>query len=1046
MYPNTPTPATGLTPTGYQWYRVGSTDTQLGAGTVTYTVVDEDVGSRIKVCVTFQNYLDYPDSRCSEPTAVVARPPSVTATLSVNPMSVSEGSGPTPVTVTATLDENPRLDTTVLTVTVEDGTAKSGTDFQGVADFTITIAADTTSNTGQFTLRPTDDNLHELDETVTVRGSSSLLTSIGDAVVTIENNDPTPTLTINLDPDSIGEDGGEAKVTASLSSPSGEDTTVDVDVEPIQPATVADYSLAGTQLTIPASTTESNGEVTVTGIDNDVDAVSKTVRVRGTATSSLGTYGSNDVILPITDDDTRGIDVFGNMPLEVYEGDDAPFGVALASEPDTPPVTIAITTGNGASSDVSVRPSTLTFTSEDWNTKQGVTVSAGHDDDGEVDSATVELVASGGDYDEVKKAFTVTVIDDESPSTGVTLTVSPDRVGEGGGNATVKVTATLDKAPRDVDTTVTVNVAPGTASRDDLGTVDDITLTILAGKQSGAATFVLTPVDDRVDEPDETVAVSGTVDAELTVTGTAVTIVDNDVRGFEFSTTALEVREGGSATYTVRLATEPTVRFSASVLPVDGGSTDISWEPESLTFYRSDDVLDPPGDLWSVAQTVTVSAKHDRDAETDMATIRHRAHGLHISLVSDYVDVNVIAHLDVTVIEDETASTAVHLTVSPERVREGDGPTSVRVTASLDNAPRDVATTVTVNVAPGTASDSDFGAVDSLTVTIDPDAMRGTAVFDLTPVDDKVDEGDETVAVFGEADGLNVEGTEITIVDDDTRGLVLSRRELPVAEGGSASYDVSLASSPTATVTVTLSLDVNASPDISVSSQSLVFGPDDFSQLQTVTVSAREDDDAETDAATVEHRASGGDYDGVGPVQLAVTVIDDEKLATKVLLVVSPDSVGEGAGTTPITVSATLDGAPRAEATQLMVTAGADGDSAKAGVDFTVAAMPMMTIPAHQPSATATFDLIPLDDDFDEADEMLTVSGTVSGLDVTGDIVTLIDDDERGVQINSVDPINMSEGEVRIYQVVLKSQPYGRRDGIGVCGARDGQWQRDGES
>ena len=53
-------------------------------------------------------------------------------------------------------------------------------------------------------------------------------------------------------------------------------------------------------------------------------------------------------------------------------------------------------------------------------------------------------------------------------------------------------------------------------------------LTIPANAERGTATFTLTPVNDDIDEPDETVTVDGSTTAGLDVTETTLTITDND--------------------------------------------------------------------------------------------------------------------------------------------------------------------------------------------------------------------------------------------------------------------------------------------------------------------------------------------------------------------------------------------------------------------------------------------------------------------------------------------------------------------------------------
>ena len=125
-------------------------------------------------------------------------------------------------------------------------------------------------------------------------------------------------------------------------------------------------------------------------------------------------------------------------------------------------------------------------------------------------------------------AVAVTVTDDESPSTAATLSVNPSAVGEGEvAGRTVTVTGTLNSGVLRQDTEVTVRVAAATAA--DFTAVEAFTLEIAAWDQTGTATFTLTPVDDAIDEPNETVTVSGTApDLSDGVTSATLTITDND--------------------------------------------------------------------------------------------------------------------------------------------------------------------------------------------------------------------------------------------------------------------------------------------------------------------------------------------------------------------------------------------------------------------------------------------------------------------------------------------------------------------------------------
>ena len=95
--------------------------------------------------------------------------------------------------------------------------------------------------------------------------------------------------------------------------------------------------------------------------------------------------------------------------------------------------------------------------------------------------------------------------------------------------------------------------------------------------------------------------------------------------------------------------------------------------PVTLTFT--------PGN-WATAQTVTVEADHDDDAEDDTATVEHEVSG------GDYGSNGVTAaDVAVTVDDDETASAQLTLTVDPPSVAEDAGATQVEVTGRLTGAP-----------------------------------------------------------------------------------------------------------------------------------------------------------------------------------------------------------------------------------------------------------------------------------------------------------------------------------------------------------------------
>ena len=123
------------------------------------------------------------------------------------------------------------------------------------------------------------------------------------------------------------------------------------------------------------------------------------------------------------------------------------------------------------------------------------------------------------------------------------------------------------------------------------------------------------------------------------------------------------------------------------------------------------------------------------------------------------------------------------------------------------------------------------------------------------------------------AAGLTVAEAQVTITDNDDRGVTVTPTKLEVTEGGSDSYTVVLTSEPTDEVTV--AVNVPAGAEFTVDKTDLTFAVGAWETEQTVTVRAGRDDDAV--AATperIEHEVTGGDYAGEAAAAVAVTVLE----------------------------------------------------------------------------------------------------------------------------------------------------------------------------
>ena len=198
-------------------------------------------------------------------------------------------------------------------------------------------------------------------------------------------------------------------------------------------------------------------------------------------------------------------------------------------------------------------------------------------------------------------------------------------------------------------------------------------------------------------------------------------------------------------------------------------------------------------------------------------------------------------------------------------------------------------------------------------VTFDTGDRSKTITFTAaTDTDD--DDGERVLLAFGTSLPAGVSAgtpatTTVTITDDDTPGVSVSRALLTIAEGSSGTYTIVLGSEPTATVTVTI-VDPTDNTDVTADPVSLTFSSTDWNTPQLVTVSAAHDNDTDNETATVTHTVTSTDssYSSASADSVAVTVTDDENVLVPVTVMFGASTypVAEG-GTVEVTVTLSAD-------------------------------------------------------------------------------------------------------------------------------------------
>ncbi len=187
---------------------------------------------------------------------------------------------------------------------------------------------------------------------------------------------------------------------------------------------------------------------------------------------------------------------------------------------------------------------------------------------------------------------------------------------------------------------------------------------------------------------------------------------------------------------------------------------------------------------------------------------------------------------------------------------------------------------VSVTVDGDRAVPSAAGLSDStLTMTLDPAVTMSQEVevaydniFARDAVGIFIDAAGNDLLNFSSRSVTNQSTAADADEEDPPPDLTLSRTELDITEGATATYTVVLGSEPSADVTVTL---VSSTNKLSASPGGLLFTADDWDTAQTVTLSADHDDDELNYWARVSHAASGGGYDA-SSTDLYVVIDDDD--------------------------------------------------------------------------------------------------------------------------------------------------------------------------
>ena len=501
-------------------YTVGAESLTLTAGQTsvetTVTVVDDNEVDpnetiEIEASIDYLFFLNTPESIGSAQITIVDDD-ELSWSIEASPSSIAENGGS--ATITVRTGGVVLAEEVAFSLNIGRSTAARDADFTIPGSFPDLPVGQTSVS---ITVTAVDDELVEGSETIniTVRVESDVL---GSAEVVIVDDDG-PSWVVTAAPSEIAEAGGTSTVTISTGGFEFADhQTIDLAFSGLA-TKGTDYTVGAESLTLIAGQTSVS--TTVTGVDDNVVDPDESIQVSASVDGER--IGSAEVVIADDDEPSWSIEVSPSSIAE--DGGSSTITVRTGGVVFDGGVRVVVGQSGGTATtdrDYLIGSQLLNLAAGQSSTSTTVTAV----DDALVEgSETIELDAhvDGETYGPVEVEI---VDDDDGPS--FSLYTSPSQVGEAAGATNLTVTATNDGAALTAPVSISLSVNAGTATATADYSANEAILTIQAGEFTGTAVVTLTPVNDSVVEPDETVTVVGRVRDGYTVNGAPVTILDDD--------------------------------------------------------------------------------------------------------------------------------------------------------------------------------------------------------------------------------------------------------------------------------------------------------------------------------------------------------------------------------------------------------------------------------------------------------------------------------------------------------------------------------------
>lgn len=474
--------------------------------------------------------------------------------ISVTPTTVNEDDGPTVITVNGKIDNDiafPSQQNVSLLIQGSEG--PDAVDFQPVSGVSLDFKAGDLEATTTFTLTPLNDHNFERDEVVVITNPDDLL--VGPATVRLINDDPEPQkILLVATPNTIPEDGGPIKITVNATIEGNSRFATDLTL-PLQiladeiPVSVSFLPVTGVVLTIAADSLQGSTAFELVPQNNSIHQPDATITI--TSENPLVT----DTKITLKNDDQPPSQIALSVePMTLSESSLSPIvtvtatilGETTFSEDQVITITAQGTAEESSVDFTPIPEFTITIDAQTSTSQRTLTLEI---EDDRVDE-TNEIITFSSTHPLVSQPATLTLVDDDDPPTGITLTVQPGTVPENAGRTEVLITAQVQgnqvyAQDKLFNLTITASGLSNTVGYD-LSSIPALTLP--AEKASATAAFFITPTNNRLDENHEVLTITAS-DGTIGAT-TEISIEDDDdtPTGFVIDVQPSVIFEGDGAT------------------------------------------------------------------------------------------------------------------------------------------------------------------------------------------------------------------------------------------------------------------------------------------------------------------------------------------------------------------------------------------------------------------------------------------------------------------------------------------------------------------